>query len=295
VIRAGGTVLYIDFESGPAPIVRRLLDLGCSSEQIATSFFYVHPEVKPGADLAEYEAWSAIFTARFTLAVIDGVTDAIGLWGLSTKDNDEFSAFAKQVPRRIAAETGAAVVLVDHVTKDKDSRGRFAIGGQAKMATLDGAAYVVDVVEALGKGRRGVLSIGVAKDRPGGVRGQAGYLDKNRVQPIAEFVLDSIDYPRSMLWVLNPPTVNDPTALAEDRRTKVLRYLRDYSQSGVNEIVGGVGGKRVDVIATLQALVEAGHVVIEKIGQKQAHSLITPINELLPVPGSEPVPASGNR
>ena len=290
VIRAGGNVLYIDFESGPGPIVHRLLLLGCTPAQIAAGFFYVQPEVKPVANEEEYRAWLSIFGARFTLAVIDGVTDALGLWGLSTKDNDEFSAFSKQVPRRIAAETGAAVVLVDHVTKDKDGRGRFAIGGQAKMATLSGAAYVVEPLELLGKGKRGVLAIGVAKDRPGGVRAHGGVQDKNRVQPIAEFILDASVPTAGLMWVLNPPPVKDQTEVQDDRRSKIIRYLRDYSQSGTNEIVSGVGGKRVDVITTLQQLVDEGHVVIEKIGQKQAHSLITPINELLPVPGSEPVP-----
>lgn len=277
VMRNGGTVLYIDFESGPVYLVRRLLDLGCTREQLATQFFYVHPEVKPGTDLAEYGAWSAIFAARFTLCVIDGVTDALGLWGLSTKDNDEFSAFAKQVPRRIAAETGAAVVMVDHVVKDRDSRGRFAIGGQAKMATLDGAAYVVDVVERLGKGVRGVLSLGVAKDRPGGVRGHGEAQNSHRIQPIAEFVLDSTDYPRSMLVVLNPPPKGDVEDQSDERKNRIRRFLRDYPQSSRNEIYDAVKGNKDAMITAIQSMVDDGEMVIERIGQKHTHTLISPI------------------
>jgi len=277
VMRNGGTVLYIDFESGPVYLVRRLLDLGCTREQLATQFFYVHPEVKPGTDLAEYGAWSAIFAARFTLCVIDGVTDALGLWGLSTKDNDEFSAFAKQVPRRIAAETGAAVVMVDHVVKDRDNRGRFAIGGQAKMATLDGAAYVVDVVERLGKGVRGVLSLGVAKDRPGGVRGHGEAQNSHRIQPIAEFILDATDYPRSLLFALNPPPKGDVEDQTDERKNRIRRFLRDYPQSSRNEIYDAVKGNKDAMITAIQSMVDDGEMVIERIGQKHTHTLISPI------------------
>ena len=54
----------------------------------------------------------------------------------------------RTVPRSLAARTAAAMVLVDHVTKDTDSWGRFAIGGQAKMAGLDGATAMREVLRA---------------------------------------------------------------------------------------------------------------------------------------------------
>lgn len=290
LVRAGVHVKYVDFESDAGQVTGRLLLLGVRPEQVREFFHYSAPEVKPGQDLSEYEAWSRMFTGRFALVVIDGVTDALGLWGLKTSDNDDFTSFSRAFPKRLAKETGAAVLMIDHVTKDKDSRGRFALGGQAKMNSLSGAAYVIDVVEPMGQGLRGVLSLGLAKDRAGFLRGRAGTMDKNRVQPVAEFILDGSVPTAGLLWAVNPPPVKDIAEVQDDRRTKIIRYLRDYSQSGTNEIVGGVGGKRVDIIATLQQLVDEGHVVIEKIGQKQAHSLITPITELLPVPGSVPVP-----
>ena len=89
------------------------------------------------------------------MAVIDGVTDALGVFGCLTKDNDDVARRIRKVPKMIADRTGAAVVLIDHVTKDAGNRGRFAIGGQAKMAGLTGAAYTVDVIDPLGRGMRG--------------------------------------------------------------------------------------------------------------------------------------------
>ncbi len=64
----------------------------------------------------------------------------------------------RSFPRQVAEQTGAAVVMIDHVTKDSESRGRFAIGGQAKLAGLTGAAYTVDVAHPLGTGCAGSSS-----------------------------------------------------------------------------------------------------------------------------------------
>jgi len=125
--------------------------------------------VRPGANplLVESEgaAWRQLLARSYALVAIDGVTDALTMFGHATKDNDGITAFSRDVPRRLADQTGAAVVMVDHVTKDNDSRGRFAIGGQAKMNALTGAAYTVDVAEPLGRGMRGVIVLRVAKDR----------------------------------------------------------------------------------------------------------------------------------
>lgn len=294
LVKLGQHVKYVDFESDAGPVTGRMLALGCTPEEIKIYFHYSAPEVRPGADQLEYEQWSLMFTGRFALVVIDGVTDALGIWGLKTTDNDDWTAFNRNFPKRLAKETNAAVLMVDHVTKDKIDRGRFALGGQAKMNTLTGAAYVVDVVEPMGIGARGVLALGLAKDKGGWLRGRLGQMDRNRVQPVAQFILDGTSPRHGLLWAVLPPEVEDPTDVQEERRRKIIRYLRDYSQSGTNEIVTGVGGKRVDVISTLQQLVSEGHVVIERIGQKQAHTLITPITELLPVPGSQPVPGTGN-
>ena len=60
------------------------------------------------------------------------------------------------------------MLLVDHVTKSKDDRGRYAIGAQAKLAGIDGAAYSVKMVSPFGRGRTGR-----ARRSPAGVRDRA--------------------------------------------------------------------------------------------------------------------------
>ena len=191
-------VLYVDFDSDAASVVERLLDFGADPQLVDEHFFYLQPEVRPDS-VEERRAWEEMLSGSYALAVIDGVTDALGVFGLSTNDNDDVARWIRGVPKLIAARTGAAVVLIDHVTKDASNRSRFAIGGQAKMAGLTGAAYTVEVVAPLGRGLRGEVVLKIGKDRPGAVREHCGsFSKKDRTQEAARIVVDS---------TVEPPTV----------------------------------------------------------------------------------------
>lgn len=192
LIGIGERVLFIDFESDAASVVARLIEFGADPAALQERFVYIRPEVRPDTTERELAAWLDVLRGRFALAVIDGVTDSLGMFGYSTKDNDEVTTWARELPRRIADRTGAAVAQVDHVTKDSESRGRFAIGGQAKLSGLTGAAYTVEVQRPLGRGLRGVVVLRVGKDRPGFVRGYAGQMRAgDRTQEVARIVIDS--------------------------------------------------------------------------------------------------------
>lgn len=107
--------------------------------------------------------------------MIDGVTESLGLSGLSgdnlTNSNDAVTRWHAELPKRIARVTGAATLQVDHVTKAKDGRGGYAIGGQAKRASITGAAYVIVSRESFGRGRSGSFDLHVSKDREGFILG----------------------------------------------------------------------------------------------------------------------------
>ena len=102
------------------------------------------------------------------------------------------AAWSRLVPRRIAARTGAAVGLIDHVTKDPNSRGRWAIGGQAKMSGLTGASYMVEVARIFGEGLCGEVVLRLGKDRPGTLKRHCGPMRKaDKTQEAARVVIDS--------------------------------------------------------------------------------------------------------
>jgi hypothetical protein len=160
-------VLYLDFESDAATIIERLRALGLADDHIAARFHYWRPDDPFGA--AERRALDELVElCHPTLIVIDGVNEAMGLHGWSMVDNDDTVRFIKRIPRPLAA-TGAAVLMLDHVGRDKKSRGGFAIGAQHKKAGID-VSYELEVVEPFGRGLDGHARLYVRKDRPGHVR-----------------------------------------------------------------------------------------------------------------------------
>lgn len=192
LVTAGEDVLFIDFESDAGSVARRLVTFGAPVDEVLKHFHYVRPHAAPDSSADERHAWNALLEQRYALAVIDGVTDALTIFNYKTKENDDITAWMRRFPRRLADRTGAAVALVDHVTKDSDTRGRFAIGGQAKMNGLTGAAYTVEIHEPLGIGLRGEIVLRVGKDRPGQVRAHCGPARKSdRTQEAARVVIDS--------------------------------------------------------------------------------------------------------
>lgn len=241
VLRSGGHVLYIDHESNPGEVVNRLLAMQVDTDSIRLRFDYVRPDVSA---MRAAEAFAALLETNYDLIVIDGVTDAVGLDGVVSKDNDEIAGWMRRVPTALAKNTGGAVVCIDHVSKDTEGRGRFAIGGQHKMAGIDGAAYLVEPVEPLGQGLRGSLVMRIAKDRPGAIRPHCGKYNKvNRLQEAARVVIDSTQEGRTAVSI-NAPDVPEegkpwrPTELME-RVSRVVEERPGVSHRGVSQDVKG--------------------------------------------------------
>ena len=276
LLQAGHDTLYIDFESDAPAVVARLRELGCSPTQLqAPRFTYVRPDTDPRASATERDAIRALLANTYTLVVVDGITDALGVFGASSKDNDDITTFMRTLPRPFAAKTGAAVVLIDHVTKDGDNRGRFAIGGQSKMAALDGAAYVVEVVEALGRGMRGSVTMRVAKDRPGGVRPHSGPFRKvDRTQEAARVIVDSTDAEKGIVVTVEPPHQTVDQSGGDPKPPRPTIYMERVSELletaeqalSANSVVDAIGGRKATVLKAVALLVAEGYVHVEKAG-----------------------------
>ena len=169
-IRRGHHVGYLDFEDSEDAIVGRLLLLQLGHNEIQEYFHYHQPmdPLKAGAPVDDLEETLAL---NPTLVVIDGVTEALSTQGLKN-DNDDIARWFRILPRLITAR-GIAVVCLDHVTKDKETRGRYAIGGVHKINGIDGAAYVLENRHPIGAGLKGRSYLRIAKDRPGQLRKHA--------------------------------------------------------------------------------------------------------------------------
>ena len=259
-------VLYVDFDSDAASVVERLLDFGADPQLVDERFIYLQPEVRPDS-VEERRAWEEILSGSYALAVIDGVTDALGVFGLSTNDNDDVARWIRGMPKLIAARTGAAVVLIDHVTKDASNRNRFAIGGQAKMAGLTGAAYTVEVTAPLGRGLRGEVVLKIGKDRPGAVREHCGsFSKKDRTQEAARIVVDSTVEPPTVI-VEAPEARSDettcgprpfrPTNLMQRASQAIEQHSGELTK---NKVAKEAGGNKQATLAAIDILREEGYV-----------------------------------
>lgn len=237
VLVAGGSVLYLDFESDKGTVVSRVLALGASRDDVLTGLDYRNPDddptdpASPGPSTLD---WEEVLTTSYDLVVIDGVNEALAVFGRSSMDNDDVTRWGRSFPRRLATETGAAVVCIDHVTKSKDGRGRYAIGAQAKLSYLTGASYVVEPEEYLAPGKVGVLVLRVGKDRPGGVRAHAGeYRGEDRTQLAGRVTIDSTEPGRIGYELAAPPkAAPKPNPDAPFRPTNLMEKVsREYERA----------------------------------------------------------------
>lgn len=283
-IAEGEHVLYLDFEDHATGIVGRLRALGVDPAAIIDRLHYIRPD-DPIDAVATAALERTLIDHRPTLAIIDGVTEVMVQNGWSINDNDDTARFLLALPRRISRH-GVAVVMIDHVPKDKESRGRYGIGAQHKLAGVDGAVYRLEVTKPFGVGRTGTSVITVAKDRPGHVRGFATGGEK-----VATMQLVSLPGGDVHLSLLTPDDATSgelrvrPTSLME----KVCDAIAALNESGVkptrNGVLADVAGKKKFVAEALRLLIAEGFVATEPgPNRSQLHAVIKPYR-----PTTEPV------
>lgn len=271
LLTAGRTVLYIDMEDSPESIVARLRALGVEAERIVAEFVYVRPD-EPLTDRTRSDLDAAL-ARRPALVVIDGVTEALTLHGLDLGDNADVAKWLDLLPRP-AARSGAAVLLIDHVVKDREMRGRYALGAQHKLAGID-SAYGLEVVEPFGRGRSGLVKVTVAKDRPGHVR---QYAEGGQV---ALMRLGSDAETGAVTVMLDPPDSAGeggqwrPTLLME----RVSRHVEGEPGATRNRIRESVRGKNDYVDTALGILVQEGYVERRPEGKAYRHHSLRPYRQ----------------
>ncbi len=250
-------VIYIDFESDAIDIVNRLKALGVSRANLLQYFTYIRPD---GPRDADDPYWKAILEADSAeLVIIDGVTESLTMWGGETKDNDAITRWMRIFPRTVATASGAAVVLIDHITKNAETRGRFAIGGQAKLATIDGAAFLIEPLEALAPGRTGTLTMRVTKDRHGAIRKNGGMWRKSdRTQEVAVFTIDSTR--AQMQYVIGVPLLEDELESNKEfkKQKEVAEFIHNHPGASRRLVAEGITGSKDAIGERISDLVAGG-------------------------------------
>jgi hypothetical protein len=185
---------------------------------------------------------------------------------------------------RVLKRAGLAVLLIDHVVKDKDKRGRFSLGGQHKLAGID-CAYRVEVVKPFGRGRSGLVRMTVPKDRGGHVEGFAD--DERRIADV-HLVSDADGSVTVSFDPLEPAGEFRPTHMMESASRAV------ESEPGIitRDLMAATNGRNDEVKKTaIRLLIRDQYVRAEKDGRGTRHYVIRPYRE--DEDGKPPPPADG--
>jgi hypothetical protein len=259
LLKTDRKVTYIDFESDALDIVNRLKALGVSRANLLQYFTYIRPD---GPRDVDDPYWKEILEPNSaTLIVIDGVTESLTMWGGETKDNDAITRWMRIFPRTVATASGAAVVLIDHITKNAETRGRFAIGGQAKLATIDGAAFLVEPIEVLSPGRIGSLTVRVTKDRPGFVRKSAGmYRKSDRTQEAAIVTIDSTK--AQMEYIIGVPRDEEEVKVENEhfKKLEIITFINENPGINRRALNAGVKGDDGAIKTRTASLLNEGYI-----------------------------------
>lgn len=266
------TVLYLDFEDSAESLVARLRALGCTPDHISAHLRYVRPDA--ALDDAGRAALAASLTQPVALAVVDGVTESMALHGLDPLSNSEYAAWFATLPRVLAA-AGPAVAVIDHVPKDEERSKRYSIGAQHKLAVIDGAAYMVDIIRPFGVGQHGLSRIRVAKDKPGRVREHAsgGNVGMLHMDSDGKHVLVTIHAPGAEA---DDAEAFQPTYLME----RISRFVEISPGLSKAAIEGVVRGKATAKRLAIEMLIQQGYIRVQRGAHNTLHhTSIKPFRE----------------
>jgi hypothetical protein len=174
-LEAGETVAYLDYDEDDAgkSMAMRLTALGTSAQLVGDKLRYLNPQGLGRDQQAWAKLKAQIKLWKPSLVVVDTMAPALVELGLNEKDNAEVGAWyahARWLLRGLKPQ--AALVIVDHVVKNGEGRGRWARGAGDKLGRLH-AAYAVESDAPFSREVAGHINLVIAKDR-GGEIGREG-------------------------------------------------------------------------------------------------------------------------
>ncbi len=232
VLEAGGSVLWIDYEDvNEASLVERLQMMGAEDETIEAQLVYLAPQAPARSKALLTLSW-LVEDHAFDLMVVDSVGEAFGVEGIDEDRDRPVAEWMRQVPRFLA-ESGAAVVVVDHSTKSKDNA-LFPSGSKRKRAAISGASYFAHANLPMTRELGGLVSLKCAKDRHGHYQ---------RGKDIAQFRLE-IGFIGMVAVSLDPATTSDADPRILAVIPKIVEFVKGYGKpASKNVIEAGVKAK----------------------------------------------------
>ncbi|WP_217915867.1 AAA family ATPase [Miltoncostaea marina] len=232
VAREGLFAVFVDADDmGQASVMERLRDdLGVPERLVREHVLYIAPETRfdPEADriVARLVRDHAV-----VLAVIDALNPALRLQGLSNLATDDIEDFLRLVVGAFHRR-GVATLIVDHLPKNSENRGRYSIGSERKLSGVDVAFGVELVGEAMTRDRPfASVAIKCHKDRPGWHRRSSG-------RRLGTFEIDLRESPQWALKLAAEGVGQSKVAEMAERVGQVMGQHPEVTQTRCAEILG---------------------------------------------------------
>lgn len=268
VIERGGRVLWLDYEDTARRFRARLESMSVPQD-LWELIHYVRPahalwSKRTSSSTDGHADLVALLRAhQYELAVVDTMTGAMSVEGLDPNIGTDVEQLYRVLTGRIVDETGAAVLVLDHVPKSTEAK-RYAIGSERKLSGITGASYVLEVIRSWsralgGEPVHGAASLKIAKDRPGYVRG-----GRSELATVASIEVTADPDGGLRMRVLDPrDTVPVPPL---DLITKIIEALTRHQELSKSALEEAVDSKAVTVRAARDWLIDRGAIVTEARG-----------------------------
>lgn len=159
VIRQGHPIVIIDFEMGEYDARDRLRDLGATNTDFG-QLHYIAPE-QP----ATIDRISLLIALQPALVIIDAAAGAYDTQGLDDNKRQDVEKLSALYIRLFWRAT-IATIMLDHVVKNSETRGNYAIGSERKVGAAD-VHLGFSVITPISRGHTGLYKVTTHKDRGG--------------------------------------------------------------------------------------------------------------------------------
>jgi len=157
------SVMYVDLENGPRETTSRLRALGALDEELARILYFTPSEPLATDILAE--TLELIEKHKPSVCFIDSYTGSLAIHGCDPNSAIDVERHHQTVVNPLRSH-GAAIVLLDHLVKNRENRGRYSIGSERKIGVAE-VHLSFDLIVPLSRGGRGIVKLVTHKDRPG--------------------------------------------------------------------------------------------------------------------------------
>lgn len=167
-----GSILWIDLDhNGAHATLNRFRSFGIETDTLVNEQRFRLAIPDDSDDVLALVADATIWQP--TLVVIDSMGELLPMFGANSNDSDDFTRVNRQVMASFA-QTGAAVLVIDHLAKNSQSREYGGTGTAAKKRAVDGGFLRVSLIRAFAPSKGGIASLSIVKDRHGFLRANAG-------------------------------------------------------------------------------------------------------------------------